>query len=109
MSMPFARRCVACIIALGLTLAGASAQAQRRGADFPPAGVDYFRAMDGGVVLAKPEIRGRNTWLMWTAGNQAFWDYLAGHSFGTFDLLKMIESRERPHRFATFGVMNEPG
>jgi hypothetical protein len=109
MSMLSARRCVGCIVVLALALAGAAAPAQRRGADFPPAAVDYFPGMDGGVALATPEIRGRNTWLMWTAGNQAFWDYLAGHSFGTFDLLKMIDSRVRPHRFATFGVMNEPG
>ncbi|HEY4918781.1 MAG TPA: hypothetical protein VII40_01625 [Xanthobacteraceae bacterium] len=104
-----ARRCVGCLVALGLALAGVSAQAQRRGVDFPPAAVDYFPGMDGGVALGAAEVRGRDTWLMWTAGNQLFWDYLAGHSFGTFDLLKMIDSRERPHRFATFGVMNEPG
>jgi hypothetical protein len=107
--MLLARHCVGCIVAPALVLAVASAQPQPRGADFPPAAVDYFRGMDGGIALAPAEVRGRNTWLMWTAGNQAFWDYLAGHSFGTFDLLKTIDSRERPHRFATFGLMNEPG
>jgi hypothetical protein len=109
LSVLLARHCVGCIVALALALAAASAQAQPRGADFPPAAVDYFRGMDAGIALAPAEVRGRNTWLMWTAGNQAFWDYLAGHSFGTFDLLKTIDSRERPHRFATFGLMNEPG
>ena len=91
-----------------LLAAGASA-APRQDATFPPATADYFAGMDGGVALAPAETRGRNTWLMWTAGNQAFWDYLAGHSFGTFDLLKMVDSRNRAHRFATYGVMNEPG
>jgi hypothetical protein len=65
--------------------------------------------MDGGIALPLAEVRGCNTWLMWTAGNRAFWDYLAGQSFGTFDPLKTIDSRERPHRFALFGLMNEPG
>jgi cytochrome c5 len=103
-----ARRCVGCwLVALALVLVGAPAQAQRP--VFPPAAVDYFRGMDGGVALGPAEVRGRNTWLMWTAGNQAFWDYLAGHGFGTFDLLKTIDSRGRAHRFATFGLMNEPG
>jgi len=109
MLMLSARRCAGCVVALALTLTGACAQPQRRGADFPPAAVDYFHDMDGGIALEPAQVRGRNTWLIWTGGNQAFWDYLAGHSFGTFDLLKMIDSRERPHRFATFGVMNEPG
>lgn len=108
MSMLSARRCLGCALALVLGLAAASAQAQRRGPTFPIAAVDYFRGMDGGIELGPAEVRGRNTWLMWTAGNQAFWDYLARHSFGTFDLLKIIDSRERPHRFATFGLMNEP-
>jgi hypothetical protein len=106
--MLYARLYVGCALALALTLA-ASVQAQQSGTPFPPAAVDYFGGMDGGIALRPAEMRGRNTWLMWTAGNQAFWDYLAGHSFGTFDLLKTIDSRERPHRFATFGLMNEPG
>ena len=46
---------------------------------------------------------------MWTAGNEAFWDYLAGHSFGNFDLLKILDSRGRSQRFAKYGLMNEPG
>jgi hypothetical protein len=76
---------------------------------FPAADVDYFAAMDDGLQLAANEVRGRNTWLMWTAGDEAFWDYLAGRSFGSFDLLKVLDSRNRSKRFATYGVMNEPG
>jgi cytochrome c5 len=102
-----ARRTIGWPLALLVALASASAQPQ--GAAFPPASVDYFKGMDGGIALQPSEVRGRNTWLMWTGGNQAFWDYLAGHSSATFDLLKTIDSRERPHRFANFGVMNEPG
>jgi cytochrome c5 len=96
-------------IAGALLLAATLTAARPQGAAFPTAEVDYFQGMDGGVRLGAAEVRGRNTWLMWTAGNQAFWDYLAAHSFGTFDLLKMIDSRRRPQRFARYGVMNEPG
>lgn len=107
MSMLPARRYIGWLLAVLLASASASAQP---GATFPPpASVDYFKGMDSGIALQPAEVRGRNTWLMWTGGNQAFWDYLAGHSSATFDLLKTIDSHERPHRFASFGLMNEPG
>jgi cytochrome c5 len=104
-----ARRSIATAALLALLASGASAAAQPQAESFPAAAIDYFHDMDGGIKLGAAEVRGRNSWLMWTAGNQAFWDYLAGHSFGTFDLLKMIDSRRRPQRFAIYGVMNEPG
>jgi len=83
--------------------------ASNGGIDFPMAAVDYFAAMDDGIALTPGEVRGRNTWLMWTAGDEAFWDYLAGHSFGTFDLLKVLDSRNRSTRFSYYGVINEEG
>jgi len=61
-------------------------------ADFPQATADYFKDMDGGIDLTADEIKGRNTWMIWTGGNEAFWDWLANNSFGTFDLLKAIGS-----------------
>lgn len=76
---------------------------------FPPAQRDYFRGMDGAAALTPAEIRGRNTWLIWTADNDGFWDYLSTHSFGAFDLLKVIDSRRRPRRFGYYGMLNEPG
>ena len=91
---------------LALGAIGGSARAQDR---FPQASTDYFAGMDDGAALTPDEIRGRNTWLMWTAGDEAFWDYLAGRSFGTFDLLKVLDSRKRGERFSYYGVMNEPG
>jgi hypothetical protein len=113
-------------------------QAGKTTADFPEAAADYFRDMDGGLPMTDAEIKGRNTWLIWTGGNEAFWDYLANHSFGTFDLLKTLSSypcsnEQRAHvqqlqgqstrpeapssysyynrdrRFAYLGLMNEPG
>ena len=44
-------------------------QVGRAAASFPHAGEDYFRDMDGGVVLTPDEIKGRNMWLVWTGGN----------------------------------------
>jgi hypothetical protein len=76
---------------------------------FPFASVDYFAAIDDAVRLTAQEVRGRNTWLLWTAGDEAFWDYLATHSFGAFDLLKVLDSRNRSTRFLYYGLMNEPG
>lgn len=67
-------------------------QAGKTTADFPESAVDYFADMDGGGKFTEAEIKGRNTWMVWTGGNEAFWDYLANHSLGTFDLLKTISS-----------------
>ena len=41
------------------------------------------------------EVRGRNTWIVWTGGNDRFWDYMANNTFGAFDLLKILSSN--PH------------
>lgn len=83
-------------------------------ADFPQTAAGTFDAIDSGVELSAAETRGRNTWLLWTAGNQAFWDHVSGHSLGAFDLLKLLSSHpsrpvRRGSRFAYLGVINEPG
>ena len=65
--------------------------------------------MDHGIVLTPEEIAGRNTWMLWTGGNEAFWDYLARYGYGVVEFLKTIDSRERPQRFAKLGLINEPG
>jgi cytochrome c5 len=83
--------------------------AGKTAADFPQAADDYFKDMDGGIALTPDEARGRNTWMVWTAGNEAFWDYMANHSFGSFDLLKVLDSRGRGRRFHGYGLMNDPG
>ena len=43
-------------------------------------------------TLALDEIQGRNTWMVWSAGNDRFWDWLARQSGGSFDLLKVVGS-----------------
>src|SRR6185436_5095854 len=74
---------------------------------------DYFREMDGAVELSTEEIRGRNTWTVWTAGNDRLWDTLATKSGGTLDLLKTLSSHpslkfSRDTRWRYLGLVNEP-
>ena len=42
--------------------------------DFPQISADIFKPMDGGIALAPNEIMGRNTWNLWSGGNQHFWN-----------------------------------
>ena len=67
--------------------------------------------MDGGIKLAPNEVMGRNTWNLWSGGNQHFWNHVAQDSFGLMDLLKMLDNRKYPRgdRFKTLGLVNEPG
>lgn len=78
-------------------------------ADFPQAASHTFDEMDSGTPLNDDERTGRTTWLLWTGGDQVFWDGIAQRGFGISDLLKVIDSRERSTRFADMGVINQPG
>ncbi len=79
--------------------------------DFPQITADIFQPMDGGIVLTPNEIMGRNTWNLWSGGNERFWDHVARDSFGLMDLLKTLDNRKYPRgeRFKTLGLVNEPG
>src|SRR5258708_3085521 len=55
---------------------------------FPAADEDYFRDMDGGISLNSAEVKGRNMWIVWTGGNDRFWDGLSVSSVGNLDFLK---------------------
>ena len=80
-------------------------------ADFPQIAADIFKPMDGGIDLSPEEIMGRNTWNLWSGGNQHFWNRAAQDSYGLMDLLKMLDNRKYPRveRFKTLGLVNEPG
>jgi hypothetical protein len=78
-------------------------------ADFPETDSHAFDEMDGGVSLSAEERRGRNTWLLWTAGDQTFWDGMARHGLGLTDFLKVVDSRHRGSRFKDTGLINQPG
>ena len=88
--------------------------AQRAAATFPAADEDHFRDMDGGVTLSPEEIKGRNTWIVWTAGNDRFWDKMVNASAGALDFLKILSSHpkltnySRDNRWEYFGLVNDP-
>ncbi len=54
---------------------------------------------------------GMDTWYCWTAGNQAFWREISKRT-GVLpvraDLLAMLHSTPRSHRFEVLGTMNDP-
>jgi hypothetical protein len=88
-------------------------QAGRDADSFPAADEDYFHDMDGGGTLTADEIKGRNNWIVWTGGNDRFWDTISVNSVGTLDLLKSISSHpslkfSRDNRWRYLGLVNEP-
>ncbi len=105
-------------IAIGLLLIRSRSEAEvpddakaagKTVADFPQTASRALDEMDGGVALSNDERKGRNTWILWTAGDQTFWDRMAQHGLGTADLLKTIDSRMRSSRFKDMGLVNQPG
>ena len=62
-------------------------------ADFPQTATRMLDKMDGGIELTEGERMGRNTWILWTAGNDAFWDHMANNSFGILDHPEMGKSQ----------------
>ena len=97
-------------------------QANRAPNSFTHADEDYFHAMDGGVQLTPDEIKGRNTWVVWTGGNDRFWDAIGTRSLGALDLVKTLSSYpgaiskdpndklkySRDNRWYYLGLVNEP-
>ena len=92
-------------------------QANRPASSFPAADEPYFQDMDqakrGVVQLTPDEVKGRNTWIVWTGGNDRLWDKLSVASFGALDLLKIVSSHQglkasRDNRWAYLGLVNEP-
>lgn len=83
--------------------------AGKKAADLPAAKVDYCAGMDGGIELTPEEVIGRNSWMLWTGGNERFWNHMAQNGYGVIDLLKLVDSRDRGTRFKRLGLVNEPG
>src|SRR5438270_474989 len=88
-------------------------QANRPASSLPSADEDYFHDMDGGIALTADEIKGRNTWNVWTGGNDRLWDQLTTSSFGAVDFLKTLSSHpklkfSRDNRWNYLGLVNEP-
>jgi hypothetical protein len=90
-----------------------AATASRSVDSLPVADEDYFKAMDGALSLTSDEVKGRNTWIIWTGGNDRFWDSVTNYTFGSFDLLKILSSYpdlkfSRDSRWHYLGLVNEP-
>jgi hypothetical protein len=99
-------------------------RAGRQAESFPAANEDYFHEMDGGIALSPDEIKGRNTWIAWTGGNDRFWDTISVSSGGALDFVKTVSSNpvlkcpgwfrkgqctiDRDIRWEYFGLVNEP-
>jgi hypothetical protein len=74
--------------------------AGRTAASFPGADEDYFHDMDGGIDLTaaapasdkKALIKGSNTGIVWSAGNDRMWTTLINRSAGALDFLKVLSS-----------------
>lgn len=95
---------------------------------------DYYADMDYGITkrpadlqarlvhyvpgitpeqAVKAAVRGRNNWIVWTAGNDRLWDILSVKSLGNLDLLKTISNHStlnysRDNRWQYLGLVNEP-
>jgi hypothetical protein len=87
--------------------------AGRTAVSFPQSADDYFHDMDGSATLTAQEIKGRNMWLVWTGGNDRFWNQMAQYTAGSFDLLKIVSSHpslglSRANRWHAMGLVNEP-
>lgn len=100
----------------------------------PAADEDYYADMDYGIShdplliqkrlepyipgITKQQakeafVKGRNNWIVWTAGNDALWDELSRVSAGNLDFLKTISNHpslkfNRDNRWRYFGLVNEP-
>lgn len=88
-------------------------RAGRPATSFPAADEDYFHDMDGAITLTADEIKGRNTWLVWTGGDDRLWDTLSVASVGNLDFLKTLSSypglkASRDNRWDYLGLVNEP-
>jgi cytochrome c5/uncharacterized membrane protein YwzB len=78
------------------------------GPDGTPMPLDYT---DGKRVTSEGRnaIRGQNTWLLWSGGNEAFLGWLHQHNYGLVDFLVLLDSRKRESRFKDVGLINQPG
>ncbi|GJL74533.1 hypothetical protein [Nitrosomonas sp.] len=111
--------------------------AGRMADSFPAAADPYFVEMEKGVLkhenadievfrqwaevlkitpeeVRQSAVKGQNSWIVWTGGNDRFWDEMANkYTFGTYDLLKILSSHPsqgygRDTRWSYLGLVNEP-
>jgi hypothetical protein len=112
-SLGIAFACLAACSGHPKTAVDEAKAAGRDPSSFIAADEDYFHGMDGAIALSTDEVKGRNMWLVWSGGNDRFWDRLSTISFGNLDLLKVISSyptlkTNRNNRWDRLGLINEP-
>ncbi len=97
------------------TIKDEALMAGRDAKSFPAADEDYFKAMDGAVALTANEVKGRNNWIVWSGGNDRFWDYPGQQEFrrrrsvqNTFFPSQGAKHLSRDKRWQYLGVVNEP-
>ena len=88
-------------------------QGNRSAASLPAADENYFHDMDGAVPVTADEVKGRNTWIVWTGGDDRLWDKITALSVGSLDFLKTLSSHpslkySRDTRWTYLGLVNEP-
>jgi len=54
-------------------------------------------------------VRGQNTWMLWSEGNETFWNWLQQDGYGLADFMILLDSRKRSTRFRDTGMINQPG
>ncbi|HEY1254472.1 MAG TPA: hypothetical protein VGF01_06800 [Terracidiphilus sp.] len=85
-----------------------------RGPKVPPGKADSSHNPDGTLKLTSDEVKGRDNWIVWSGGNDRFWDKISVNSVGILDLLKTISSRKgfvpanRDNRWELLGLVNDP-
>ncbi|MBU3077489.1 cytochrome c [Sphingomonas quercus] len=100
-------------LALTALAALAGCQGKAKQDNFVHADEDYFHDMDNAVALTREEVQGRNMWLVWSGGNDRFWDFMNKPTLGGFDLLKIVAPdpngpNRRDNRWRQLGIVNEP-
>ena len=88
-------------------------QAGRSAASLPAPLEDYFHDMDGGADL-KPDpatklnpVLGRNTWLVWSGGNDRFWDKMTRYTFGAEPFINRVIQPRIQYRINN-GIPTQP-
>ena len=116
------------------TVLDEAAAADREPESLRGADEDYFRDMDYGAThdpealraaldpyvpgisaadAVKAVARGRNNWIVWSGGNDRFWDEISRRSVNALDFVKTLSSHPslrygRHNRWEYLGLVNEP-
>jgi hypothetical protein len=77
----------------------------------PQAPKDKYAYYGKGDAYTPIEKTGRDTWIMWTGGNEKLYrlgSVIAGRLGITVEYFRLLDSRDRPSRFRRLGLINEP-